>query len=213
MEWSFAALTIRVNLLTHKREDLSNKQTTYQAPPHMKQTIAIIATIVGVLVIAGIWALTTSNQEVRLRNLAATKQDESRLVFDKTWKTVKSQGKVADKYTEELKKLVLGTMEGRYGSDGSKALASFIHEQNPTLDSAIFNRLMTTIEANQAEFLQAQKGLREVKNQHDNLRTTAPSSWVIGGRPELKVILVTSDATEDAFNTGVSNDTNPFSDK
>jgi hypothetical protein len=96
----------------------------------MKQTIAIIVTIVGVLVIAGIWALTTSNQEVRLRNLAATKQDESRLVFDKTWKTVKSQGKVADKYTEELKKLVLGTMEGRYGSDGSKALASFIQEQN-----------------------------------------------------------------------------------
>lgn len=179
----------------------------------MKQTIAIIATVFGVLVIAGIWALTTSNQEVRLRNLAATKQDESRLVFDKTWKTVKSQGKVADKYTEELKKLVLGTMEGRYGSNGSKALASFIQEQNPTLDSAIFNRLMTTIEANQAEFLQAQKGLREVKNQHDNLRTTAPSSWVVGGRPELKVILVTSDATEDAFNTGVSNDINPFSDK
>jgi hypothetical protein len=45
------------------------------------------------------------------------------------------------------------------------------------------------------------------------LRITFPGSLFLGGREEIKIQLVTSARTEEAFSTGQENNADPFSDK
>lgn len=179
----------------------------------MQKLIAVIGVFIVVALLFGGGCISYNNKSQRLRNLASAKQDESKVIFDKTWKTVKAQAGIAEKYTETLKDIVLGTMQGRYGANGSKALAQFIHEQNPNIDSSIFTKIMTTVEANNAEFLAAQKDLIGVKNSHSDLITTFPGSLLVMDKTPIKIQLVTSERTDNAFQTGQDNDVNPFGSK
>jgi hypothetical protein len=55
-----------------------------------------------------------------------------------------------------------------------------------------------------------QKELIDYKREHDNLRKLFPSCIFVGSRPEIKIIIITSEKTENTFKTGKDNDVDVF---
>ena len=88
----------------------------------------------------------------------------------------------------------------------------WIKEHNPEFDSKIYMKLMTSIEANRKEFMHAQTEMLDMKREHDNLRTTAPSMWFIPDK-EVTVKIVTSTKTERVFESGKDDDVQLFKKK
>lgn len=168
--------------------------------------------VLGVLVVAVTVGLYFhyDNKEVRLRNAIPAQQKSNEAVFDTVWKTISQQAQVADSYKESFRQIYADIMTARYSGARGGALMSFIKEANPKFSPALFGRLMTTIEGQRKDFLIAQQKLIDLKREHDNCLQTAPSRWVVGGRPPVEIVIVTSTRTADAFEAGKDDDVNVF---
>ena len=176
----------------------------------MKNVLLIIGVVL--VLIGGIWAsayFNYSNQEIRIRNLASAQETANKAIFDKVWKIISQKAQVSDKYRDSFEKIYTKIMTARYSSkDGS--LMKWIQEQNPNFDSSLYTNLMDTIQGQREEFAQVQIKLRDIKREHDNLRTLFPSSLFVGRRPELIVTIVTSENTEAVFKTGKEDNVKVF---
>jgi hypothetical protein len=148
------------------------------------------------------------NQDARIRNLITAKQKDLTNNFDAMWKIISQLCQVKDEYKPDFKDVYAEIMKDRYqGDKGSMML--WITEHNPEFDSKIYMKLMIAIEANRKEFMRNQTEILDMKREHDNLRTTAPSMWFIPDN-EVKVQIVTSTKTEEIFKTGKDDDVQLF---
>jgi len=146
-----------------------------------------------------------SNKEIQLKNLAAAQEESNKAIFDKVWKIICQKTQIANKYKDDFVDVYEKVMSGRYQEKNS-VLFSWIQEHNPQLDAKVYVSLMDTIEGQRESFTQVQVKLRDIKREHDNIRTLFPGSFFVGRRPELKVTIVTSDKTEDTFKSAKEND-------
>lgn len=176
----------------------------------MKTGVAFLAVlgVVGMLVVGVIFGfIGFQNESNRYENGIKAQYDNNRNVYDNGWKKVKEMAQVPELYTDQLKDLYDGTMTGRYGPNGSRALLQFIQEQNPTLDATLFRQIQQAIESFRNQFQQSQTELVARRQQYENYLTTNTSSrfynWVSGGSyPKIdltKYDIVTSDKTEEDF--------------
>lgn len=170
----------------------------------------IIGSIVGVLLLCSLGLfgmyMSYSNSEVALRNQIQAVQKSNEAVFDNTWKIIKQQAKVADKYKDAFKDIYKGIMSERY-SKGDGSLMKWIQESNPNFDVRLYEKVSNSIEEQRLSFLREQQKLLDLKREHDNLRLQIPSAWFVGSRPAIEVTIVTSSKSEAAFATGKDNDT------
>ena len=171
--------------------------------------VVLIVAVVLAVVIVPMW-VSASNKEIGLRNLAAAQEDVCKMVFDETWKIINQQAQVANEYKEAFREIFPELMEGRYGNDRGGSLMSWISEQNPEFDSALYIKIQSSIESQRHKYTEAQKMLRDVKLQHDDLRTKLPTSIFVGGRPVLEVTIVTSSKTENVYEEAKEDDVNLF---
>jgi hypothetical protein len=150
------------------------------------------------------------NQAVRIENQATAKQDACMLVQDKMWKIISQKAGVTDKYSQDFKNNFSGIMAARY--EGKDPMFNWIKEANPNFSVALYEDLSRSIEAYRNEYASNQTALRDIKTEHDNLRTLFPSSLYLSfaGIKELKVVLVTSGRTKEAYRTGEDNDVELF---
>ncbi len=162
--------------------------------------------IIGALLIAVIaiviWAIGISNSEVRLRNSFSAQIKANETNYDNLWKTIQQKYQLSGDYKDSMVEVINAAAAGRKGG----SLVKSVTEAMPGIDSSIIKGVMATIEGKRNDFESHQKMLVDLKREHDNMRTTIPSSWIVGGRAELVLKLVTSDRTNDAFNSGVDND-------
>ena len=176
----------------------------------MKNVLLIVG--VCLLVLGSIWIglyVNYSNQERSIVNLASAQEQANTAIFDKVWKVISQKAQVSEKYKNSFEQIYTKIMSARYSAkDGS--LMKWIQEQNPNFDSSIYTNLMDTIQGQREEFAQVQIKLRDIKREHDNLRTLFPSSLFVGRRAELKVTIVTSEATAEVFKTGKENNVKVF---
>jgi len=177
----------------------------------MGKTGKLIILGVVALFLMGIfsWIVGVSNSERKLLLRGKAAQENSQVVFDNTWKTIRDQASVSDKYKEAFKDVYIGMMSARYASDsssGKQTLMKWITESNPTLDASIYKTLMNTIEGSRNEFTMEQKKLIDIDRQHKTLKATFPNSLIIGNRPDLEIKIVTSNKTKAAFDSGEDND-------
>ncbi len=163
------------------------------------KVLGVIGALVLLLLIFGGCTIGFHNDCVRQEAglEAQYKQDQNSYssMFDK----FKEMAQVPEMYTDDLKKLYDGTMQGRYGKDGSKAIFQFIQEKNPELSPALYVNLQQAIEAGRNDFATEQKMLL------DKLQSF-PGSMLAGmmGFPKKDLSqydIVTNDATEEAFKT------------
>jgi len=87
---------------------------------------------------------------------------------------------------------------------------NWIKEQNPQFDASLFAKVSNSIEGLHNEFDMAQKKMISIKKQHDDLRTRIPSNFIVGSRPELELVMVTSSRTDKAFQEGKDDDVSVF---
>lgn len=178
-------------------------------------TLAILGTIAFFVVgfVGSVFSF--RGQAVAMENTIAAQYDQNRNNYDNMWKRFKEMAQVNDKYASDLKALFDGAMQGRYGADGSKAMFQWIKEQNPTLDSAIYLKLQTAIEAGRISFEADQKQLIDKKREYQNLLRSNRAifvNWILHF-PKIdlsKYDIVTSDATEKAFGEKKAEEVNVF---
>jgi uncharacterized protein YneF (UPF0154 family) len=175
-------------------------------------TLWVVTGVVAFIAIfiIGMW-ISTSNQEIGLRNQATAQQEANKAIFDKVWKVIQQKAQVADQSADKFKEIYTSIMKERYEGDQKQApLFKWIQEQNPTFDISIYKEISDAVESNRAEFLTGQKRLIDIKRVHDDLRLKFPGSIVVGSRPALDIQIVTSEKTQAAFDTKREDDVNLF---
>ena len=178
---------------------------------------AIVAAIIGsvfsiVFIVGGLW-LHAYNTEATLRNAFNAQQKSNESSFDKTWKIISQEAGVAEQERDTFKSAYTSIMTASKGVAGNGQLASFFTQAKIDVSPQLFEKLMTSIESQRESFHRDQQHLLKIKQQHDDILTTMPSSLFLSGKQPLEAKLVTSAKTSQAFESGQDNDTKLFEQK
>lgn len=175
--------------------------------------------IIGVIVI-GIFAIissviSTSNEEVGLRNQFKQKMDERTAFYDKMWKTINQKGQIAVKNDSSFVRNINIIMENRKDAPG--LVMKWLQESNPNANfnvvSELYADLSRTIEGERDGFFMQEKAIMDIVLQHDNLMEKFPSGFILKtfmGRKNLVYKPITSDRTDGVIKSGKDNDTKVF---
>lgn len=190
-------------------------QPTKLKPPskketHMKYTITTLAIIAGITIIILISWMTSSNNEVRLRNAITAKQKDNTSQLDNTLKVISQNAQVTTEQKEAIKDIIIGNAQARKGGTGT--LATLVQESVPNMDqtTVTYRQLMNTITAARNTWTDNQRQLLDLKREHDNLIDMFPSSIFVGSRGKIEVTIVTSTKADESFKTGKDDDTELF---
>lgn len=175
-----------------------------------KGLIVALAAIGAFILVCGGWGVSTSNDEVRLRNQIGGKQEANKVTYDAAWKIVQQKAEVAETAKDGFADVFVQMTQARYQNESDQLLMRWVQESNPSFDMSLFRDLSSAIEAQRMGFARDQKELIDLKREHDNLRLTFPSSLIAGGRPEADITIVTSGKTEETFSTGREDDVSVF---
>lgn len=157
-----------------------------------------VITVIAGLVIGVTMYFSYSNKYVSLKNQYEAQLDKDRITYDEVWKVIKQQAGVSEKYSEDFRKNYQAIMSSRnYGGEMMK----WITEQNPTFTPDLYQKLMTTIEVQRANFTANQTKLIAIHKEIKDLVMQFPSSLFVGGREIPQLTLVTSTQTEEVFKT------------
>ena len=171
--------------------------------------IGVAVVVFGIMV--AIWAIGVSNHEIELRALASAQQMKNENIYQKVWTVIKQKAQVTDKYASDFKGIYAGLMDSRYkGDEGDNPTFKWIHEQNPQFSSEMYKDLSDAISGLRAEFAMVQNRLIDIDKEHVILRTTLPTSWVVGKRKPLDIVIVTSSKTIEVFRLGEENNVDVF---
>jgi len=177
-----------------------------------KSFIIIGGVIALLLMIYVPMSISYSNYANRTEETALAKIDACKVDYDAMWKIIQQQAGVTEHYEESFKEIYTKLIAGRYSDkNGRGALMSWIQEDNPTFDSKLFDKLMTTIESQRSDFATRQKELISIGADYNRNRVTFPASWFIGDRPRMEVTIITSTKTEKTYETGIDDDVTLFS--
>lgn len=163
-----------------------------------------VLALVGILLISTVFnVIAWSNDEIALRQQVLAQQKVNTTIFDKMWKVISQQAQVSDKYKDSFKEVYQTIMSERY-ENAKNVTWQWLQESNPQFSSALFERVMVSIEANRNEFALEQKKLIDIGRSHTVMVSQFPGSlWAsLLGRSPIDLKIVTSEKTEKAFSTG-----------
>lgn len=175
--------------------------------------------IIGMIVLVAIGligsVISTSNQEVELRNRFKQKMDERTAFYDKMWKTLSQKSQIAVKNDSSFARNVDAIMAGR--KDAGQLFMKWVQESNPNANyeavSSLYADLSRAVEGQRDGFFMQEKMIQGIVLEHDNIMTRFPSGFILSsfmGRTRLTYKPITSDRTDDVMETGKDNDVNVF---
>jgi hypothetical protein len=158
------------------------------------------------IVVALFGVMGANNTWVQMEAGIKAQYDQNRNNYDNMWKKFKEASQVTSMYTDDLKKVYDGVVQGRYGGGGSRALFQMIKEHNPNFDGSMYKNLQVMIESGRNTFESNQKMLLDKKRLYEIEIQSFPNSIFAHtlGFPKInlaKYDIVTSGATEQAFET------------
>ena len=179
-----------------------------------KITALVAGIVVGVIALWFVFGgIGYRNAEARLRAQFAAVQKANTVDYDAMWKIIAQTAQVPKQYSADFKDAYTSILAsgGPAGESTIKNLfAVAAGMKPPQLDASLYRKVQDVIESERTKFANAQKQLLDIKREHDALRTTFPGTLFVGGAAELQVRLVTSTATERAFETGKDDNTELF---
>lgn len=179
----------------------------------IKYSIFALFAIIFVGLITSV--ISTSNQEVDLRNRFKQKMDERTAFYDKMWKTISQKSQVAIKNDSSFAKNVNAIMAGRKDAQG--IFMKWVQESNPNANyesvASLYADLSRSIEGQRDEFFMEEKMIQGVVLEHDNIMSKFPSGFILSnfmGRTRLEYKPITSDRTDEVIKSGKDNNVNVF---
>jgi hypothetical protein len=179
----------------------------------MNKTGMIVFSSIVVLVVLGIMIFGTyisySNKEIMLRNQIVAKQQDNQNEFDNMWKKISQVAQVTDKERQSLMDIFIKYADART-NDSTNQIMTWVKESVPNVNSTTYQNLQNIIVSSRDSWTMRQKELIDYKREHDNLRMMFPGSLFLTGRPEIKIIIVTSSKTQETFKTGNDDNVDVF---
>lgn len=159
----------------------------------------LVFTVIGML-------LGWYNTAIQMETTITAQYDQNRNNYAKMFNSLKEAAQVPEMYIDGLKQVYDAALRGRYGKEGSKAMFQWIKEHNPNVDSSLYTKLQSMIEANRNSFEANQKSLIDKRQVYEVYLKQMPRGFVLGvmGFPKIdlnKFNIVTSAETEQAFET------------
>jgi hypothetical protein len=166
--------------------------------------------IVAVLAVVGIANyITYRNSGVRMENDIKARWENNENILGQYSLKVKEAVGVTKLMATDLKEVMRGALEGRYGEDGSQAVFQFIKEAYPgQVDPVLYRQVQQIVVAGRTEFQNNQTALVDAKRVYQNQLDYFWSGLWLGfaGYPKIdlsKYKIITSEHAQESFKTGV----------
>jgi hypothetical protein len=148
------------------------------------------AAFAGFITIVGIFGYVGwSNDARKFESDIPAQYNQMKNVYDNGWKQVMEDNQIPKNYAAQVKDVVQGTMTGRYGTEGSKALFQMIREQNPQLDPSLYKKVQESIERFHAGFQASQTQIIALKQAYQIYITATTEGRIyntFGNYPHIK---------------------------
>lgn len=163
--------------------------------------------IVGGLGIGGITLLSNRNTIITLEQSIEAQYTANKSNYDSMIKKVKEMVQVTDMYADDFERIYSGLISGRYEGEEKQQLNSLfkvVQESNPTLDSSVYTTLQREISANRTTFDNNQAKVVDRIREYNTFveRKFITSAILNKNKIDANKYIVTSQSTEDAFNSG-----------
>jgi hypothetical protein len=179
-----------------------------------QKNVGLITAAIGIpvcvaVIFCSMWVSYT-NAEVRQRNLIIAKQRENQTQLDTTLKTISQSAQVSQEQMSQIKDIIIGNSQAQKTGGGTLSLS--LQYAVPNLDQAsrTFTNLQNIVVAARNQWQNNQTALLDLKRVHDNMIDTMPSSWFVGTRPKIDIIVITSNKVDNAFRSGKDDDDSVF---
>ena len=156
------------------------------------------------------------NKEASLRADFNAVMTGNKVDYDAMWKIINQTSQVSEQYSKDFKDTYTAIISSpTFDANQAKSMFAMVAAgvRAPQLDSALWRKVQDTIESERTKFANSQKSALAIKAEHDTLRTTWPGSLFVGDAKPLEVQLVTSDKTNQAFQSGTDNNVDLYGGK
>ena len=180
-----------------------------------KGLVVFVSTLLVIILSASIFGMSIwskRNHMVDLEELINAQYTTNQSNYDNMWKKIQESAQVSDKQAEHIKEIYAETISGRYND--SELLFKAIQEDNPDLDSSVYTELQRTIESGRNEFDNNQKKITDLIREYNSyVRKHVITSTIFNKKTmDSKDFIVTSERTNEAFNTGKDDKINIMGD-
>jgi hypothetical protein len=174
----------------------------------MKALLASVGILVLLGMIVAMTYVTNANYGNRAEVGITAVYDDVQNVYSSFTNQVMEAAQIKDSYADDVEKIIVRALDARYGADGVQSAFSWIQENNPELDSAVYVKIQQIIQSGRKEFQHSQTMLIERKRVYEtNLGYVWKGFWLqLAGYPKIDLddySTIVSNKTTEAFDSGV----------
>lgn len=170
----------------------------------MKKYISLgIIGVVAIIIISFVGSIFNfRSQAIDLEERINAQYVSNQSNYDNMWKSFKEITQVTTLQAEQYKDVYMGLITARY--EDTNLLFKMIQEDNPNMDSKIYTKLTEEISSGRKTFDNSQKQLTDIIREYNSyIRKHFISNMIFNFREiDAKEFIVTSDKTNNAFETG-----------
>lgn len=178
---------------------------------HQNGTISI-----GVIIVVALIALialitipsyiSAANHGNRTEQQLKTKMEDNENVYAQGTQAIMEIAQVPTMYKNDLLEVVKADIQGRYGSEGSKATFQWLKERQLNLDSSMYKAIQQQIIAFRNKFENSQREMLDIRRSYEtSLGNFWEGFWLkLAGYPKLdlsKYTIVTTNKARQTFDT------------